>query len=125
MVLFTKITGLILILLGGLGYYLYETFTVLIPIILGSLIFILGLVADNANRKRMAIHIAVMLTVVGLVVCWGGIKELPLLLACSEILTCEGVDRPVAVLFRSMMFIVLFPYFIASIRFSIKARMSK
>jgi hypothetical protein len=40
-------------------------------------------------------------------------------------LTCEVVNRPVAVLFRSMMFIVLFPYFIASIRFFIKARMSK
>ena len=76
MVLFTKVTGLLLILLGGLGYYLYETFTVLIPIILGSLIFILGLVACYTNKQRMAIHIAVMLTVLGLVVCWNGIKEL-------------------------------------------------
>ncbi|MBT3475588.1 hypothetical protein HN460_01450 [bacterium] len=125
MVLFTKVTGLILIFLGGLGYYLYETRTVLIPIILGSLILILGLVADNLNRKRMAIHIAVMLTVVGLVVCWSGIKELPLLLSCGGILTCDAVNRPVAVLFRSTMFIVLFPYFIASIIFFIKARMSK
>ena len=74
MVSFTKITGLVLILLGGLGYYLYETFTVLIPIILGSLILILGLIADNPNRKRMAIHIAVMFTVIGLVVCWAGSK---------------------------------------------------
>ena len=52
MVSFTKITGLVLILLGGLGYYLYETFTVLIPIILGTLILILGLIADNPNRKK-------------------------------------------------------------------------
>lgn len=125
MVLFTKITGLMLIFLGGLGYFLYETFTVLIPIILGSLIFILGLIADNPNRKRMSIHIAVMLAVIGLVVCWGGIKELPALLSCGGILGCESVNRPVAVLFRSVMFIVLFPYFIASIRFFIKARMSK
>lgn len=125
MVLFTKVTGLVLILLGGLGYYLYETFTVLIPIILGSLIFILGLVACYTNKQRMAIHIAVMLTVLGLVVCWNGIKELPLLLSCADILTCKSVNRPVAVLFRSTMFIVLFPYFIASIRFFIKARMSK
>ena len=125
MVLFTKITGLILILLGGLGYYLYETFTVLIPIILGLLILVLGLVADNPNSKRMAIHIAVMFAVIGLVVCWSGVKELPALLSCGEILSCESVTRPVAVLFRSVMFIVLLPYFIASIRFFIKARMSK
>ena len=125
MVSFTKITGLVLILLGGLGYYLYETFTVLIPIILGSLILILGLIADNPNRKRMAIHIAFMFTVIGLVVCWAGIKELPALLSCGDILTCESVNRPVAVLFRSVMFLVLFPYFVASVRFFIKARMAK
>ncbi len=47
MPLFTMITGTVLILVGALGYYLYTTTTVLIPAILGLIIFLLGILSKK------------------------------------------------------------------------------
>jgi len=125
MPLFTIITGVVLVFLGGLGYYLYATITVLIPFILGLLIFLLGILSKKETRRRKCIHIAITITVLSLIASWSGIRNLPLLLSCSEIITCDDVKRPIAVLFKSAMFITLFPYLIVSIWFFIRARITK
>ena len=124
MPLFTMITGAVLILVGALGYYFYTTITVLIPAILGLIIFLLGILSKKEIRRRKCIHTAIMVVVLGLAASWSGIKDLPLLLSCSEIITCNTVVRPVAILFKSIMFIALLPYLIVSIQFFIKARMT-
>ena len=125
MTLFTMITGLLLMLLGGIGYYLFQIFSVLIPFVFGFIILLGGIFSRNEKNKRVAIHITVIFVLLGLIGSWSGIVHFPGLLFCAEIATCDVAPRPMAELFKAFMFMILFPHFVASIRFFIKARISK
>ncbi len=95
MAIYTVITGLLLVLLGVIGYLSYGVITVLIPSFLGVLVFIFGILALKASRQRRLIS------------------------------SCDKVFRPLAVFFRSMMALILLPYFLVAISFFIRARLSK
>ena len=127
---YTIITGLFLILLGAYGYLSYDSVTVLIPAFIGFLIMVFGILAVNEKRRRMFIHLAIVIAVIGLSASIKSVLSIPGLIECSSIgdgtiENCSLFLRPLAELFKSLMAIILLPYFFVSIAFFIKARLSK
>ncbi|MHC5007393.1 MAG: hypothetical protein ACYTGF_08570 [Planctomycetota bacterium] len=110
--------GLVLIALGLGGYFGTgrESVTALIPAFFGVPLLLLGLVALNERMRKHAIHIAV---IVGLLGCAGtarGLMKLPALLTGSEI------ARPTAVAVQAAMAIVCLIYVLLCVRSFVKAR---
>ena len=127
---YTIITGLFLILLGAYGYLSYDSVTVLIQAFLGFLIMVFGILAVNEKRRRMFIHLAIVIAVIGLSASIKSVLSIPGLIECSSIgdgtiENCSLFLRPLAELFKSLMAIILLPYFFVSIAFFVKARLSK
>lgn len=127
---YTIITGLFLILLGAYGYLSYDSVTVLIPAFIGFLIMVFGILAVNEKRRRMFIHLAIVIAVIGLSASIKSVISIPGLIECSSIgdgtiENCSLFLRPLAELFKSLMAIILLPYFFVSIAFFVKARLSK
>ena len=127
---YTIITGLFLIFLGAYGYLSYDTVTVLIPAFIGLLIMTFGILAINEKRRRMFIHLAIVIAVIGLSASIKSVLSIPGLIECSgigdgTIENCSLFLRPLAELFKSLMAIILLPYFFVSIAFFVKARLSK
>ena len=125
MAIYTVITGLLLVLLGVIGYLSYGVITVLIPSFLGVLVFIFGILALKASRQRRFIHLAIVVVIIGLAASVSSLGSISTLLSCETISSCDKVFRPLAVLFRSMMALILLPYFLVAISFFIRARLSK
>ena len=127
---YTIITGLFLILLGAYGYLSYDSVTVLIPAFIGFLIMVFGILAVNEKRRRMFIHLAIVIAVIGLSASIKSVLSIPGLIECMSIgdgtiENCSLFLRPLAELFKSLMAIILLPYFFVSIAFFVKARLSK
>ena len=127
---YTLITGLLLVLLGLYGYFSYNTITVLIPAFIGPLIAFFGFMAFNEKRKRLFIHIAIVVVVVGLSASAKSLPSIPGLIDCFnnpalDIVSCPKFQRPLAELFKSIMSLVLIPYMLVSITFFIKSRLSR
>ena len=127
---YTIITGLFLIFLGAYGYFSYDSVTVLIPAFIGLLIMTFGILAINEKRRRMFIHLAIVIAVIGLSASIKSVLSIPGLMECSgigdgTIKNCSLFLRPLAELFKSLMAIILLPYFFVSIAFFVKARLSK
>jgi len=127
---YTIITGLFLIFLGAYGYLSYDSVTVLIPAFIGLLIMTFGILAINEKRRRMFIHLAIVIAVIGLSASIKSVLSIPGLIECSgigdgTIENCSLFLRPLAELFKSLMAIILLPYFFVSIAFFVKARLSK
>ena len=127
---YTIITGLFLILLGAYGYLSYDSVTVLIPAFIGFLIMVFGILAVNEKRRRMFIHLAIVIAVIGLSASIKSVLSIPGLIECSSIgdgtiENCSLFLRPLAELFKSLMAIILLPYFFVSTAFFVKARLSK
>ena len=127
---YTIITGLFLIFLGAYGYLSYGSVTVLIPAFIGLLIMTFGILAINEKRRRMFIHLAIVIAVIGLSASIKSVLSIPGLIECSgigdgTIENCSLFLRPLAELFKSLMAIILLPYFFVSIAFFVKARLSK
>jgi len=93
---------MLLIGLGLGGYYGTGTasLTALIPAALGLTMAGCGVLAGNADRRKLAMHIAVGLAAVGYIVCVPGLFKLPMVLAHQE------VARPAAVWSQSAMAIL-------------------
>jgi hypothetical protein len=90
--------------------------TALIPAFFGLPLLLLGLVALNERLRKHAIHIAV---IVGLLGCAGtarGLMKLPVLLTGGEI------ARPTAVAIQAAMAIVCLIYVLMCVRSFVKAR---
>ena len=110
--------GLVLIALG-LGGYLgtgRASVPALIPAFFGLPLLLLGLVALNERMRKHAIHIAV---IVGLLGCAGtarALMKLPVLLTGGEI------ARPTAVAIQAAMAIVCLIYVLLCVRSFVKAR---
>ena len=127
---YTLITGLLLVLLGLYGYFSYNTITVLITAFIGNLIAFFGFMAFNEKRKRLFIHIAIVVVVVGLSASAKSLPSIPGLIDCFnnpalDIVSCPKFQRPLAELFKSVMSLVLIPYMLVSITFFIKSRLSR
>ncbi|MHC4093062.1 MAG: hypothetical protein ACYSVY_22795 [Planctomycetota bacterium] len=110
--------GLALIALGVGGYFGTgrASVTALIPAFFGLPLLLLGLVALNERMRKHAMHIAV---IIGLLGCAGsarGLMKLPVLLTGGEI------ARPTAVAVQAAMAIVCFIYVLLCVRSFLKSR---
>lgn len=113
--------GLGLMALGIVGYIGSgaESFTALIPAVLGLVLAVLGVVGAQESRRMMAMHIAVLVAVIGIIGSVGGLTSLP------DLLSGNDVERPWAVGVQSIMTIVLVVYVALGVRSFIAARRAR
>jgi len=117
----TMTVGVLLILLGLWGYFGTGTSspTALIPAAFGVLLLISGAIARNPEKRKMAMHIAV---VVGLLGFLGSVRGLTKL---GAVLGGGDVARPQAVIAQSIMAIVTGIFTVLCVRSFIAARRSR
>ena len=98
MVLITRVTGVVLVVVGLVGYVATSaaSVTALLPTVLGLPILGLGLLAGNEERRRTAIHAALVVALLGLLGTLMNVVELP------AVLTGGDVERPTAVIVSSL-----------------------
>ncbi len=121
MPLITIVTALMLIALGIVCRMLSDSasITVLIPAILGILLLAAGLIARRPGARRHAMHAAAGLALLALMGSAGGLVQLPALLAGQE------VARPLAVIARSLTFLLCAGLLGLAIRSFIAARRAR
>ncbi|MCH7849022.1 MAG: hypothetical protein IIB53_11730 [Planctomycetes bacterium] len=110
--------GLVLIVLGLGGYFGTgrEHLTALIPVLFGLPLALLGLVALKESMRKLAMHIAVVIGLLGFAGTVRGLMKLPLLLTGGEL------ARPGAVAVQAAMAIVCFVFVLLCVWSFIKAR---
>ncbi len=112
--------GLGLVLIGlGLGGYFGAgrvSVTALIPAFFGLPLLLLGLAALNERRRKVAMHIAVVIGLLGFAGTVRGLLKLPVLLSGGQ------VARPTAVAVQSAMAVVCLVYVLLCVWSFIKAR---
>jgi uncharacterized membrane protein len=107
------------LLLLGIGAYLgtrAESVTALIPAFLGIPVLLCGLVALKTGRTKVALHVALVFGLLGIVGGAMGLPQLPTLLSGGE------VARPTATLTQSILFFLSTGYLALGIRSFIQAR---
>lgn len=118
MYLITVGLGAILVLLG-FGAYIgssAQSITALIPAFIGLPILILGLLAKNEKNRKIAMHIAVILALLGFVGTVPGLIKLFSHLGGAEI------ERLQAVYVQSVMAVLCLIYLILAVKSFIDAR---
>jgi hypothetical protein len=113
--------GVVLIILGLAGYFGsgMVSLTALIPAAFGLLLLIFGTMAKDDKRRKMAMHIAV---VVGLL---GFLGTVPGLLKLGALLSGGDVARPMAVVAQSIMAVLMAIYVAMCVKSFIDARRSR
>ena len=107
------------LLLLGFGAYLgtgAESVTALIPAFLGIPVLVCGLVALKTGRTKVALHVALVFGLLGIVGGAMGLPQLPTLLSGGE------VPRPTATLTQSILFFLSVGYLALGVRSFILAR---
>ncbi|MPZ16367.1 MAG: hypothetical protein GEV06_00415 [Luteitalea sp.] len=99
MVATARIVGVLLVLLGVLGYSATQgaSVTALIPAAFGIVLWVLAVVARNERWRRHAMHAAVLVGLVGFLATVRAVGRLPALLQG------ETIARPSAVIAQSIM----------------------
>ncbi len=110
--------GVILVVLGVAGYLMTDMVspTALIPASFGIVLAILGVVGKAPERCRTAMHIAMVVALVGVL---GSISGLP---AMFTMLAGGTIARPAAAVARSLMALLLIGFLALGIRSFIQAR---
>ncbi len=110
--------GLVLIALGLGGYFGTgrESWTALIPVLFGLPLLILGLIALKERMRKGAMHVAVVIGLLGFLGTVRGLMKLPVLLTSGQL------DRPAAVAVQAAMAMVCFVFVLLCVRSFIKAR---
>ncbi len=110
--------GLVLIVLGLGGYFGTgrEHLTALIPVLLGGPLLALGLVALKESMRKLAMHVAFVIGLLGFAGTIRGLMKLPVLLTGGEL------DQPAAVVVQAAMAMVCFVFVVLCIRSFIQAR---
>ena len=113
--------GLVLIALGLGGYFGTdrEHVTALIPAFFGVPVLLLGLVAPIERIRKPAMHIAVILGLLGFAGTVRGLMKLPVLLTGGEL------ERPTAVAVQAAMAIVCFVFVLLCVWSFVKARRAR
>jgi hypothetical protein len=114
------LVGLVLVAIG-LGTFLgtgAHAPTALIPAALGVLIAASGLVARNPRLRMHAMHVAVLVALLGALGCIPGVLKLPALLSGTA-------ERPVAVVAQTITFVVCLAFVVSAVRSFIEARRSR
>ncbi|MFN0171205.1 MAG: hypothetical protein ACKV22_32720 [Bryobacteraceae bacterium] len=117
----TIIAGLLLVLVG-LGFFIgtgMEHRTALIPVAFGAALIGLGRLARSEERRKMAMHLAVVIALLG----FGGTARA--LGKVVQYLSGQPVDRPAAVIAQAIMAIVLGVFVALSIRSFMQARRNR
>jgi len=114
------LVGAVLVAIG-LGTYLgtgAHSGTALIPAALGVLIGLAGLVARNPRLRMHAMHVAVLVALLGVLGCIPGVLKLPALLDGTA-------QRPVAVAAQLATFVICLAFVVSAVRSFIEARRSR
>ncbi len=118
----TSITvGVLLIVLGLWGYFGTGTtsLTALIPAVFGILLVISGVIARNPAKRKMGMHIAVVVGLLGFLGSVRGLTKIGTLLAGGD------VARPAAVISQSIMAVLTGIFTILCVRSFIAARRAR
>jgi hypothetical protein len=110
-----------LIVLGLGGYFGTGTpsLTALIPALFGVILLALGALARNPSRRKLAMHVAVVVGLLGLLGSLRGLIKLP------DLLGGGAVERPAAVIAQSVMAVLLGIYVALCIKSFIDARRTR
>jgi hypothetical protein len=110
--------GVVLILLGLGGYFGTDmvSLTALIPAAFGLLLVIFGILARDDKRRKLAMHIAVTVGLLGFLGTVPGLLKLPTLLSGGV------VQRPPAVIAQSIMAVLMAIYVGMCVKSFIDAR---
>jgi hypothetical protein len=110
--------GIFLIILGLVGFITtgMQSVTALIPTFFGILFLILGFIARKESSRKMAMHIAMGIGLLGL------IGSFPGLIKMFALLTGGEVARPAAVIAQSIMALLLIFYLSSGIKTFIDSR---
>jgi len=110
--------GIILIVLGLIGFFATgaQSVTALIPAFFGIVFLILGFIARKESARKMAMHIAMVIGLLGL------IGSFPGLIKIFPLITGAEVARPAAVIAQSVMALLLIYYLTMGIKTFIEAR---
>lgn len=118
MVLLTRVTGVVLIVAGSVGYAATggASLTALLPTVLGLPILGLGFWAGNEDKRRTAVHAALVVALLGFLGTLMNVAELPALLTGGD------VARPSAVVVSSITALVCAIYLGVGVRSFVAAR---
>ena len=110
--------GVVLIVLGLAGYFGtgMASLTALIPAVFGLLLAVFGAMARDEKRRKMAMHIAVTVGLLGFFGSVQGFFKLGALISGGE------VARPMAVVSQSIMAMLMAVYVTLCVRSFIDAR---
>ena len=117
----TIVIAALLIALGLVSRALSDSpsVTVLIPAFLGAALLLAGLVAFKAEARKHAMHAAALLAVLAIAGSVGALPQLPSLLSGGE------VQRPLAVVARSVTFVLCAVFIVLAVRSFITARRAR
>ena len=112
--------GVALIILGLAGYLLTAaaSLTALIPAAFGIVIALAGLIGRDERRRKHAIHVAVVVALLGLL---GSVRGL---LQIGDVFAGTA-ERPAAVVSQAIMAVLTLGYVILAVRSFIAARRSR
>lgn len=112
-------TGILLLILGVAAFLLTgsQSFTALIPSIFGLLITICALVARKENLRKIAMHIAQGLALLGFLGSISGLIKVVIFVFGAGIL-----ERPSAAAAQTIMAVICLIYLILGLRTFIQAR---
>ena len=112
----------VLLIAIGLGGYVgsgSHALTALIPAVLGALLAICAAVARNPKARKHAMHVAVLVALLGLIGSARGVLQLPALIAG------QSMARPLAVVAKSATAVLCLAYLVVAIRSFIQARRAR
>ena len=112
--------GVVLIVLGLASYFLtgMSSVTALIPAFFGFVLALLGMLARDENKRKHAMHAAVVVALLGL----GG--SIPGLMKIGSYFDGTA-ERPAAVMAQSIMAILMIIYIVMAIRSFAAARAAR
>jgi len=121
MPILSKAVGILLVILGTLGYVMSNaaSVTALIPAFVGIPMFLFGYFGEKENLRRHMMHAAAGLSLLGFLGTVGGIPKTISLMAGSE------VERPQAVVVQAVMAIICLGFLIFAIQSFIAARRAR
>ena len=110
--------GVVLVVLGVGGYFVTDRVspTALIPAAFGLLLIIFGALARDEKRRKLAMHIAVTVGLLGFLGTVSGLVDLPTLISGGT------VARPGAVISKSIMAVLMAVYVGMCVKSFIDAR---
>ena len=121
MINITLWTGLLLTILGLGGFFVTgsQSVTALIPAVFGTLILICALIAQNEKRRKLAMHIAQALALLGFLGSISGLIKVIMYLMGTGVL-----ERAPAAIAQSIMALICLIYLVIGIRSFILTRKS-